>query len=54
MDDTTLVKVRDSAEDSTDEICGIPVVEEGKVKSPSRNAMYALFIVVALGADTIK
>ena len=37
VDDTTLVKVCDSAKDDPDEICGIPIMEEGKVKHPLRN-----------------
>jgi len=43
VDDTTPVKVCDSAEDSPDEICGIPVMEEGKTKHPLRNMRRAHF-----------
>ena len=55
MDDATFVKVCDSAKDGPDEICGIPIMEEVKVKDTSRNTRCdALFIVVALCADAIE
>jgi hypothetical protein len=38
MDDATLVKVCNSAEDGPDELCGIPVMEGGKVKHEWRKA----------------
>ena len=38
VDDTTLVKVGNSAEDDPDEFCGIPATEEGEIRHESRNA----------------
>jgi hypothetical protein len=37
MDDTTVVKVRNSTKDAPDETCGIPVMENGKVMRESGN-----------------
>jgi hypothetical protein len=54
VDDTRLVKVSNCAEDDPDEICGIPGMEGVRLDTNEECARYALFIVVALGADAVE
>ena len=53
MDDASIVNVRNSIKDGSDDTCSTPVVEGGGVRRVETHAKYALLGVFALVVDTI-